>query len=658
MQMKRLVTIRLLGARSIFLVLAFMVAIVSCEPKKETKPAEYDWLFNTKNIKDSTYESKYDEAYKKYAKLKEYNNQAYILIAKGNVLDYHFKDDSVYLEQCKFFIEKNKTKLSNKANLELHYYVGSQLDFFNKKKESEKWLKEAIAYAGNADRNQMVGFAYTIIASQKRNAGQLDSAQFYSYKALNTFELLKDTANMGMVQSNIFSISSSLQEPENAKKALAKMVEYSWASKDTLNACQAYVYLASYSRKLDASYQQLRLYIDTIDQIMNSWSAVPDQPQFMLSYLKGTLNLKDKKFVEAKKCIEKCKTLASKSSFDAYYLNQLEFEYNFKKNGRINKAQYDKLLEQMLKKKNYSELVPLVKNAVESDLQNQNYKQAYTNYKLQMSFRDSLWNKELKSKLFEFEKKYETVKKEKKIVEQKQEIGKRNSMIGLLAAGLLIGLLGFVLYNNQKKRKATEKEKELQEQYTEQLLQNTEEERERIAGDLHDSVNHQLLQLTNKVKKGADVKETELKELMEKIRSISHNLHPAMFEQVGLELSIKDLCQKVMEHSSLQIIAQIDYEKKLSTKQELQVYRIVQEAINNILKHSKATHAFIKILSAPSELEVSIKDNGQGFDAESLANKKPTFGLSNIKQRAKAIKGIVNLKSDQQGTQINLTINT
>lgn len=218
-------------------------------------------------------------------------------------------------------------------------------------------------------------------------------------------------------------------------------------------------------------------------------------------------------------------------------------------------------------------------------------------------------------------------------------------------------ILWFLLVINRRKRKSAQREKILQEEFTQQLLKNTEDERSRIAGDLHDSVNHELLHLKEITNAGKKISSDDLSKIIEQVRKISYNLSPAMFEQVGLIKSVEEMCRKIMSVSSLLISTQFIYKENLGIKQELQIYRIIEEALNNILKHSQATHAFIKIESTSSNMEVKIKDNGVGFKTETLEKENTSFGLNNIKQRSKVIKGIVNIKSNEKGTELNLKLN-
>ena len=241
-------------------------------------------------------------------------------------------------------------------------------------------------------------------------------------------------------------------------------------------------------------------------------------------------------------------------------------------------------------------------------------------------------------------------------VELQNETQKRKNILNGVIGVFGLFTLGIIVYFNQKKRKIAEHEQQAQEEFTQKLLQNTEDERSRIAGDLHDSISHQLLQLKQKAKNGKSIKDHELSKVIEKVRTISHNLSPTMFEQIGLVKSIEELCRNIMKTNPILICTQLNYNKSLGKLYELQIYRVIEEVFNNIIKHSEATHAIVKLIDEDSELKINIKDNGKGFNTSVLESQKPTFGITNMKQRAKNLNGKINFISNNKGTEFNLKI--
>lgn len=285
-------------------------------------------------------------------------------------------------------------------------------------------------------------------------------------------------------------------------------------------------------------------------------------------------------------------------------------------------------------------------------IKNKNFEKAYKHQSLFIKHKDSLYAASNAEKLVELKKDYEFGIEREQLNNEVLNYKLRNTILiaSLVFFALLFGLFYLVI-----KRKNLKKEAQFQEQYTFQLLQNTEEERGRIANELHDSVNHDLLNIKNKITNGKKIEVEDVSHVIEEVRNISRNLHPAVLETLGLEASIENLCERLTE-IGLFTTCEIDYRYKLNKNKELQLYRIVQEALNNTLKHGKAKAAKVSITSLDNYLNIEIKDNGSGFNVnEQLTNPK-SFGLQSILQRAKAIMAKINIDSNINGTIILIKI--
>jgi signal transduction histidine kinase len=194
------------------------------------------------------------------------------------------------------------------------------------------------------------------------------------------------------------------------------------------------------------------------------------------------------------------------------------------------------------------------------------------------------------------------------------------------------------------------------QRYTKQLLKKTEEERQRIARDLHDSVSHELLGLKN-VADGKQV-ETNLKvdSIINNIRSISRNLHPIMFDKIGLKASVEQMVERAQSVNEFMVTSEIDYNGLLSNSDELQVYRIIQEALSNVIKYSDAIAAKITIFEKDKTVSIAIQDNGKGFNYDEVINSSKSFGLNNIIERSNAISGEAKITSSKNGTLVAIEI--
>lgn len=643
-----------------FTLMIVMTILTQCSQieKSSALSEELMWLTDRNHFKDSTYESKFQEQVLLARSQNKWNDAAIAYVAKGEALDYVLQYDSLFLEECQKLYAEHHTSIRDSFRVQLPYYVGSQYDFGGQLKESDIWLKKAIANSKNPSFDRYAGNCYIILSGHKRY-NQLDSAQLYAYKALEVSENLKDTINIGTIQYDFYRINSALGDDKAAINSLEKMVHYAKMTKDTLNLALAYLSFGFIENKNWTENKIHYPYTDTLNHIITKWKEPNEYYQFLNAFLQANKYIAQKNMTKAKEYLTYSESIVSpEARNEAKYLEDLQMRYDYATNKYISRQRYEQWLNRSVKQKDYSSVVSILDFLAQESKTKKNYKSAFDYLNKKYVYRDSLWNDEMKGRIIEFEKKYETVKKEQKIVEQNQALLERNIIIGTL--GGLIGLLVLLsaLFQNHRKRQVAEHEQQLQEQFSDALLQNVEDERSRIAGDLHDSINHNLLTLKQKSLKGQAVSGEELDNIIQQVRVISYNLYPSMFEEVGLPKSIEELCRKVMEISDIQVVPQIDYIKTLGVKQELQIYRIVEEALNNIIKHSEATHAMVRVKSNKSQLEVDIRDNGKGVDDDILSGDKITFGVANIKQRAKSIRGRINLFSDDKGTQLKLTVYT
>lgn len=254
------------------------------------------------------------------------------------------------------------------------------------------------------------------------------------------------------------------------------------------------------------------------------------------------------------------------------------------------------------------------------------------------------------------DKKYQTKEKEARLLLQGKQIERKNffiaTLVGSFAVTIALILLGFIVRHNRRQKR----EEALRLQFTRQLLQNIEQERGRIAGELHDGISHELLTLKHSLPKEVDSSPGKIDRIINDIRQISRNLHPVMLDKIGLKPSIETLCEKYMQDERLFVTADITYDKQLNPEGELQLYRIIQEALTNIEKYAGAHAAQIIIEPQNQLLRVTIKDNGKGFDVSETLSNGSAFGLHSIIERSKALGGKAGIASGDSGTTIHIEI--
>jgi signal transduction histidine kinase len=193
-----------------------------------------------------------------------------------------------------------------------------------------------------------------------------------------------------------------------------------------------------------------------------------------------------------------------------------------------------------------------------------------------------------------------------------------------------------------------------------------ESERKEIAETLHDSVSALLssanlhLQASRKQFEGKtpieiDKSQTIINEASEKIRNLSHSLMSSVLLKFGLNFATKDIAEK-FSNSELSIYTQIGILRRYDQNFEIKTYNIIQELVNNILKHSKATNALIKLRELEGSILFEISDDGIGFDRKRFTGKEGV-GLTQIEARVQMMKGQFKIiTSKDNGTQIKVEL--
>lgn len=313
---------------------------------------------------------------------------------------------------------------------------------------------------------------------------------------------------------------------------------------------------------------------------------------------------------------------------------------------------------------------------------------AYSYQEKSYNIRDSIRDAEISGILAEIEGKYntESIKKEEQLKTAEEKAKRKhtqdiNTILILISITLLVG--SYVVYRFLKLRQEKLKLEFIQNQLIQQneleKLQNDsrekilnatidgkESERKMIAETLHHSVSSLLssaslhLQASKMTMKEAPPEEIEkahaiVKEAADKIRNLSHSLVSSVLLKFGLKYALQDMCEK---HSNAAINFQCDCEdvKRYSPDFELKINSIIEELINNVIKHSKSNQAEIILKENNNHLEIKINDNGKGFEPKSQSEKSG-LGLKQIEARVNKMKGIFNINSSSvYGTQIYISV--
>ncbi len=307
-------------------------------------------------------------------------------------------------------------------------------------------------------------------------------------------------------------------------------------------------------------------------------------------------------------------------------------------------------------------------------------KAALTNYKLFAQFKDSLVNVETNAKIAELDVRFETSEKEKQLAQQKslllqREIESRyktNVLIVLSILSVFIALTGFLIYRQQRLRnRQLAQEHELKTAIDRVETQNKlQEQRLRISRDLHDNIGSQLtfiISSIDNIKYAFDLDNPKLNMKLEGISNFTQDtileLRDTIWAMNSNEITFENLLSRIANFIDKAQYAtdHLDYKfevdanlqhVKLTSIVGMNIYRTVQEAVNNAIKYSGASLIQVKIRNSEGGIAIEIQDNGRGFDSKQII---PGNGIANMEKRISDIDGKFSLESAAgSGTQVSV----
>ena len=512
-------------------------------------------------------------------------------------------------------------------------------------------------------------------------------------KASEGFDEIKDTANSLIAYQNLVSVLGEIKNYGKAITSGKKILLLAEARKDTLqigytlqSLCTNLIYLGKYDEALQYLQPLLIITNKTLDDNLaaEAYSTA------------GTYYFRIEDYGKAisyfERSVEKAGGLDDKYQLANHY-NSLG--QSFLKQGDLANAKKYLLKADTLahahnnKKAIYNTALSLSEYFAGTG----DYKRSYENMKTHLELKDSILDAETRNYSSYLETKYESNKKENEILrlqkaDQEKEF-KLKRRTAYLAIGIgLITALVVILYllkrNYGNKQKLSEQqsallevkiktiEKEHQITSLQSMINGQETERTRIAKDLHDGIGgifsavkmhySTLQQDTPEIKNNTLYKKTLdlINNASDELRKVAHNMMPEVLMKVGLVEALQDFCNNISSGKLLKMNLQtFGMEKRLNPSTEIMLYRIIQELVNNIIKHAYASEAIIQMNREDNRLVVVIEDNGKGFDTKE-AGEKRSMGMNTIKSRVDYLNGRLTIDSRKDiGTtvMIDLLIN-
>jgi signal transduction histidine kinase len=266
---------------------------------------------------------------------------------------------------------------------------------------------------------------------------------------------------------------------------------------------------------------------------------------------------------------------------------------------------------------------------------------------------------------------YETNKREQQITQQNEIIRKRNiQLIVFIIMLVLLVIIGYLIYKRYKWKQELVLQREItkqQEEAARDILEAEEKQRSRIAKDLHDGVGQMmsvarmnLSSLYNELRLQEPNQQESFKNIItlvndscKEVRTVSHSMMPAALQKNGLVAAIQEMIDRI-RHDQLEIHFHHEgADLAMNPTRAAIIYRIIQECINNVVKHAQAKHLDISYIHDEHEISITIEDDGIGFSHDPQQQDIDGIGLKNIKSRIQFLKGTINVDSRPgKGTSI------
>jgi signal transduction histidine kinase len=515
---------------------------------------------------------------------------------------------------------------------------------------------------------------YNKIALSFQLLGKYDSTAIYYYKSIELFDFLDLQQPVALLKNNIAGL---MMEQENYEKSLdlhLQNLTYRREVQDTMGIFQSLNGVGNAHSKLKQHDKAIKAFLEGIELaiLMKNNKGIST-----ISHNLGTIYLYINDFQNAKKYLNKAikirietndhiGMLATYTSLGKYYYKIKDY-----KNGIVVLSKAKLLADQSNSPFDYemifqylAELHYAIGNADSAYY----YQVEYT------EMRDSIRTDLVYQQVAEAEAKFQVTEKEKALLIVENEKAKvellileKSRQLWFSLGGVLLILLGvgFIFYRTRQQQKSKLAQIRIEEQQKglAAVIQVQENERKRIAKDLHDGIVQQLGGLKLGLQKIFTNKETDetnkivsvLDKSAQELRELSHKMMPRSLSELGLIPALQDMLDNSLGHANM--IFQFEHfgiTGRFKEYIEIAIYRIAQELINNVIKHSSAQKVNVQLFKSGDFVILIVEDDGKGMD---LTNQKDGIGLMNISSRLDIINGKVNFEpSPKSGTLATVKI--
>ncbi len=632
-----------------------------------------------------------DSLFSELSKAKEDSNKALILLNIGYLYERNKPDSAIY-----YYTACNE--LSKKLNFtvgQLRYIAcyTELLDLQNKFDESLALNWQGLELAKKTHNNKRIAGVYNNIAATYFHLRDYEKCVEYYIISKKMYEDLNDEKHLAVLYSNLAQVYAAMQQKNGlAYEYGIKAINISRRRNDDytleealVNTSNVLISLKRYdsalllleqtidlAKKLEDKISQINALItmNEIDLTIGNYAQVQTNTNEMRQ-LANAIGNKDgiaqAMYYQSKYQFHKKDFVAARTFADS----SLNIARGNKLNNIIGKAYL--LLSDI-------------------ELATGNQYGYYRNRQLSDSMQEVILSDKILKNTEEFEVKYSLDKKQSEInnLNNQQKIQRltlkqrRTTIIALAMSIVIIAFAGLLFFRNiqQKKKlllvdatlkqqRILELETEKQLSATQSILQGQEEERKRLAKDLHDGLGGILsstkyafnnmktnLIITPESAAAFDRSMAMLDKSITELRRVSHNMMPEALLKFGLDTALKDYCNSINQNGAVQLSYQ-SFElndEAIATDKASVIYRIVQELINNILKHANAHNALVQLIWKNGSLSITVEDDGAGFDA-SILQANNGIGYLNLQNRVTYLNGTMDVQTAAgKGTSVNIEI--
>jgi signal transduction histidine kinase len=616
--------------------------------------------------------------------------KAIILLQMGEIIESTVPDKS--MELYKQALLSGEQAKNNHCIFLTYINIGNCYIELNKMDSAIADFEKAVAVARLLHDSVKVGRAVANTGNVYLHKNDRAKAMEYYLQAAKIWENSENQQYLPILYSNINALLEEQNEPTRGLEYANKAVAIAQKLGDTISLVDGLI-------NLSVSYNHLEQYekaFQVLEQALPLAKKNGDLYQLVtLCNNMADYYLEKKNFNAALvKCLEMYKyadQMGNQYFLSSANLMLAKVYYELKQpvKALTHIATAEKLANEVGER---AELKSIYKVRGEIDEAMGNYKSSAIYFSRSLAISDSLFTAETSEKIAEAEAKYQNEKKAKEIIQLekdkqiqllsiKQKSNLNYFLIGSFAALIIVSFLSYRNLRNRhqlakqqdelQQARISDLEKDKQLVAVDAMLKGQEEERSRLAKDLHDGLGGLLsgvkFSLSNMkdnliiasdnmavFERSLDMLDTSIKEL----RRVAHNMMPELLTKFGLGEALKEYTNSINATGLFRVNYQsIGMDARMEKTSEIIIYRIIQELLNNIMKHAAATEVMVQLVKEENRLSIMVEDNGKGFDTALLKDNNGA-GLTSIHSRVDYLKGQLDIHSAQnKGTLINIEFN-